>query len=248
MKKQILSEEFRRMQKLAGLITENHENVSNIAKHFIKSNIPKIEYSPESVDDNQTWEYPLKDVSPDLVNHLKGVERLDINMSDNVGAVLYIAHNRLIIEFNVNYINENQTNVSNIAKHFIKSNIPKIEYSPESVDDNQTWEYPLKDVSPDLVNHLKGVERLNINMSDNVGAVLYIAHNRLIIEFNVNYINENQTNVSNIAKHFIKSNIPKIEYSPESVDDNQTWEYPLKDVSPDLVNHLKGVERLMISI
>lgn len=71
MKKQILSEEFKRMQKLAGLITESQgeDQVNDIKANFVKDKIRKM--SPEefilflkSVGDYDFWKNAPEGIDP----------------------------------------------------------------------------------------------------------------------------------------------------------------------------------------
>jgi hypothetical protein len=94
MKKQI--NEIKRMQQLAGLITESqlNEEVFNKAKEFIKQNVP----GAGNVSQNETFHFPLEEVDPEIVDYLNSNERLDTTVN-NQSAIMYISDDEVVVEF-----------------------------------------------------------------------------------------------------------------------------------------------------
>ena len=83
MKKQILSEEFRRMQKLAGLITENEINEDeNLNEWALDMNAARTHITPENVERHGTY-----DPDTNTIEIEGGSDQMYEFMSD-----VYIAH------------------------------------------------------------------------------------------------------------------------------------------------------------
>jgi hypothetical protein len=104
MKNQIINEEFRKMQKLAGLLKEDNldPKLKNLASKFIKQN-----FNPGEEEDHVTYEFEKKEIPSLILNFLENNERLDIKVKGQ-GAVIYLDGEMVIVEFNEG-IYENQT-------------------------------------------------------------------------------------------------------------------------------------------
>ena len=92
--KQPLNEEFKRMQKLAGL-NENqmNENVTKKAKDFIKSN-----HNPGEEEDYITYEYSSSKIDPEILKYIKDNERLNVTVNGQ-SAAMTLKGNKVVVEF-----------------------------------------------------------------------------------------------------------------------------------------------------
>ena len=70
-----------------------NKNILNKAKIFIKKNTPA-----GNADQNETFNFPLKDVDPEIVNYLNSNKRLDTTVN-NQSTIMYIIDDEVVVEF-----------------------------------------------------------------------------------------------------------------------------------------------------
>jgi hypothetical protein len=70
-----------------------NKNILNKAKIFIKKNTPA-----GNADQNETFNFPLEDVDPEIVDYLNSNKRLDTTVN-NQSTIMYIIDDEVVVEF-----------------------------------------------------------------------------------------------------------------------------------------------------
>ena len=152
--KQPLNEQFRKMQKLAG-INENQINEYDEAIPFDK------------------WESVLTDfIQKNLTSDIDEVE----NLNDVLRNIIATNEQELasMSEEVKKVVNEN---ITKKAKDFIKSN-----HNPGEEEDHITYEYSSSEIDPEILKYIKDNKRLNVTVNGQ-SAAMTLKGNKVVVEF-----------------------------------------------------------------
>jgi hypothetical protein len=199
MVQQILSEEFRRMQKLAGIITEGDENFITLAINYntdqddldyIAGILKKAGITSTVTTDKEVKIKINKADKDKLAKVLRknGFELIDPTQirssyldleEDLTGNAKSLSTKKQLGKAQSNQLNEfNINSLKQKAINLIKQEIGG--YGEE--DDNVTYEFELDEIDPEIVSYLRDNERLNVNYKGQGGA-LTLVDGKVVIEF-----------------------------------------------------------------
>ena len=153
--KQPINEQFRKMQKLAG-INENQINEYGKAIPFDK------------------WESALTDfIQKNLTSDIDEVE----NLNDVLRNIIATNEQELKASMSEEVKKVVNENITKKAKDFIKSN-----HNPGEEEDHITYEYSSSKIDPEILKYIKDNERLNVTVNGQ-SAAMTLKGNKVVVEF-----------------------------------------------------------------